>query len=120
MVLSPIYELLLLQLFAIIGAKFREPRRGENPTSYSIEHDSIQCRDLEAPVDYFQRMFDAEVILRRSLDESRRIIFLRIGESMLELMEVGPASDPVEPMKHYGVHHIGIKTDDLEFAHRDL
>ncbi len=88
--------------------------------SYAIEHISIQCRDLETSVDYFRRMFDAEVILRRRLDESRRIIFLRIGDSMLELMEVGPASEPVEPMKHYGVHHIGIKTDDFESAYRDL
>ncbi|MFB0506827.1 MAG: VOC family protein [Thermodesulfobacteriota bacterium] len=88
--------------------------------SYSIEHISIQCRDLETSVDYFRRMFDAEVILRRRLDGSRRITFLRIGDSMLELMEVGPASEPVEPMKHYGVHHIGIKTDDFESAYRDL
>ena len=88
--------------------------------SYSIEHVSIQCRDLEASVDYFRRMFDAEVILRRRLDESRRITFLRIGDTMLELMEMGPASEPAEPMKHYGVHHIGIKTDDFESAYRDL
>lgn len=88
--------------------------------SYSIEHVSIQCRDLEASVDYFRRMFDAEVILKRRLDESRRITFLRIGDTMLELMEMGPASDPAEPMKHYGFHHIGIKTDDFESAYRDL
>lgn len=88
--------------------------------SYSIEHVSIQCRDLESSVDYFRRMFDAEVILRRRLDESRRITFLRMGDTMLELMEMGPASEPAEPMKHYGVHHIGIKTDDFESAYRDL
>jgi hypothetical protein len=61
-------------------------------------------------------MFDAEVILKRRLDESRRITFLGIGDTMLELMEMGPASEPAEPMKHYGVHHIGIKTDDFESA----
>jgi hypothetical protein len=42
-------------------------------------------------------MFDAEVILRRKLDESRRIAFLRMGDTMLELMEMGPASEPAEP-----------------------
>ena len=88
--------------------------------SFSIEHVSIQCRDLESSVDYFRRMFDAEVILRRRLDESRRIAFLSMGDTMLELMEMGPASEPAEPMKHYGVHHIGIKTDDFESAYRDL
>ena len=88
--------------------------------SYSIEHVSIRCRDLEASVDYFRRMFDAEVILRRILDESRRIAFLRLGDSMLELMEMGPGSEPVEPREHYGVHHIGIKIDDFESAYQDL
>ena len=51
--------------------------------SYSIGHLSIQCRDLETSVDYFRCMFAAEVILRRKLDESRRIAFLRMGDSML-------------------------------------
>ena len=88
--------------------------------SYSIEHVSIRCRDLEASIDYFQRMFDAEVILRRNLDESRKIVFLHLGDSMLELMGMGPASEPVEPREHYGVHHIGIKVDDFESAYRDL
>ena len=88
--------------------------------SYSIEHVTIRCRDLEASIDYFQRMFDAEVILRRNLDESRKIVFLHLGESMLELMGMGPASEPVEPREHYGVHHIGIKVDDFESSYRDL
>jgi lactoylglutathione lyase len=88
--------------------------------SYTIEHVSIRCRDLEASVEYFRRMFDAKVILRRTPGEGRRIIFLRIGESMLELMEMGSASEPVDPLTHYGVHHIGIKVEDFESAYRDL
>ena len=88
--------------------------------SFSIEHVSIRCRDIDKSVDYFERMFGAEIMLRRQLDESRRIVYLRIGDSMLELMEMGPASDPVDPREHYGVHHIGIKVDDFESAYRDL
>lgn len=87
---------------------------------YSIEHVSIRCRNLENSIDYFRRMFDAEVMLRREQEQSRRIVFLRIGDSMLELMEMGPASEPTEPLKHYGVHHIGIKVDDFESAYQDL
>jgi catechol 2,3-dioxygenase-like lactoylglutathione lyase family enzyme len=88
--------------------------------SYSIEHISIRCRDLEASIDYFQRMFDAEVILRRRPDESKRITFLRLGNSMLELMDMGPGSEPGEPMENYGIHHVGIKVDDFDSAYRDL
>jgi len=88
--------------------------------SYAIEHVSIRCRDLGTCIDYFQRMFGAEVMLRRELDESRKIVFLRLGDTMLELMEMGPASEPVDAMEHYGVHHIGIKVDDFDSAYREL
>ena len=88
--------------------------------AFSIEHVSIRCRDLETSIDFFRRMFGAEVMLRRKLDESRKIVYLRIGDSMLELMEMGTASEPVDPREHYGVHHIGIKVDDFESTYRDL
>jgi len=35
-------------------------------------------------------------------------------------MEMGPASEPVDPREHYGVHHIGIKVDDFESVYQDL
>src|SRR4030042_2911889 len=88
--------------------------------SYTIEHVSIRCRDLESSIEFFRRMFDAKVILRRTPGEGRRIVFLRIGDSMLELMEMGSASEPVDPLPYYGVHHIGIKVEDFESAYRDL
>ena len=88
--------------------------------SYAIEHVAIRCRDLEKSVDYFQKMFDAEIMLRRQLDESRKLVFLRLGDSMLELMDMGPGSEAMDAMEHYGVHHIGIKVDDFESAYRDL
>ncbi len=87
---------------------------------YTIEHVSIRCRDLESSIDFFRRMFDAKVILRRTPGEGRRIVFLRIGESMLELMEMGSPSEPADPLNHLGVHHIGIKAEDFEAAYKDL
>jgi catechol 2,3-dioxygenase-like lactoylglutathione lyase family enzyme len=65
-------------------------------------------------------MFDAKVILRRTPGEGRRIVFLRIGNSMLELMEMGSPSEPVDALNYLGVHHIGIKAEDFEAAYRDL
>lgn len=87
---------------------------------YCIEHVSIRCQNLESSIAYFKKMFDAEVMLKREVSPSKRIVFLRLGDSMLELMEMGPASEPAEPMKHFGFHHIGIKTDDFESAYKDL
>ena len=88
--------------------------------AFSIEHVTIRCRDLEASVEYYRRMFNAQVILRRNLAGSKKIVFLRIGDSMLELMDFGPGSEPVDAREHYGVHHIGIKTDNFESTYRDL
>jgi catechol 2,3-dioxygenase-like lactoylglutathione lyase family enzyme len=98
----------------------RSEKEDNNPMIQSIEHVTIRCRDIESSIDYYRRMFGAKVILRRNLAESRRIVFLRIGNSMLELMDMGPASEPVDPREHYGVHHIGIKVEDFESVYRDL
>jgi catechol 2,3-dioxygenase-like lactoylglutathione lyase family enzyme len=75
---------------------------------------------MEGSIDFYRRMFDARVILRRNLPDSRRIVFLSIGDTMLELMSMGSAKEPVDSREHYGAHHIGIKTDDFESAYRDL
>ena len=88
--------------------------------TFSIEHAAVRCRDLEASVDFYCRMFGAKVLLRRNLADPRKIVFLRLADTMLELMYMGPAKEPVDSREHYGVHHIGIKTDDFEAAYRDL
>ena len=88
--------------------------------AFSIEHVSIRVRDIEASVDYYRRMFEAQVVLRRNLAGGKKIAFLRIGDSMLELMGFGPASEPVDAREHYGVHHIGIKTDNFDATYKDL
>ncbi len=88
--------------------------------TYAIEHVTIRVRDLEASVDYYHRMFGAQVILRRNLAGEKKIAFLRIGDSMLELMGFGPANEPVDAREHYGVHHIGIKTDNFDATYKDL
>ena len=87
---------------------------------FAIEHASIRCRKLEASIEYYQKMFGAQVMLRRNLPNSKQIAYLQISDTMLELMDFGPAAEPVDPREHYGVTHIGIKTDDFDAAYRDL
>lgn len=88
--------------------------------SFSIEHVTIRCRDIESSIDYFTSMFDAEIMFRRQLDQGKHIVFMRIGDSILELMDMGPAAEPVDPREHYGVHHFGIKVDDFDAVYKDL
>ncbi len=88
--------------------------------SYTIEHLSIRCRNIEDSVEFYRKMFDAKVILRRAAGPGKRIVFLSIGESLLELMEMGSASEPVDALTHFGVHHFGIKVEDFESVYKDL
>jgi lactoylglutathione lyase len=87
---------------------------------YALEHATIRCRDIEESIRYYQTMFQAEVLFRRNLPGGKTIVYLRLGDSMLELMGFGAAREPGDPRELYGIHHIGIKTPDLEAAYREL
>jgi catechol 2,3-dioxygenase-like lactoylglutathione lyase family enzyme len=88
--------------------------------NYTLEHATIRCRDIEESIQYYQTMFQAKVLFRRNLPGGKTIVYLRLGDSMLELMGFGAAREPGDPRELYGIHHIGIKTSDFEAAFRDL
>ena len=87
---------------------------------YTIEHATIRCRNLEESIQFYQETFHAQVLFRRNMSGGKTIVYLRLGESMLELMDFGAARDVGDPRDFYGVHHIGIKTSDCDAACRDL
>ncbi len=87
---------------------------------YTIEHATIRCRNLEESIRFYQSMFQASVLFRRHLPAGKVIVYLRLGESMLELMDFGAARDAGDPREYYGIHHIGIKTSDFDASCRDL
>lgn len=87
---------------------------------YTIEHATIRCRNLEESIQFYQETFHAQVLFRRHLSGGKTIVYLRLGESMLELMDFGAARDVGDPRDFYGVHHIGIKTSDFDATCRDL
>ena len=64
---------------------------------FDIEHVTIRCRNLAASIEYYQRMFGARILVKRNLPNSKKIVYLKIGESMLELMDFGPGAEPVDP-----------------------
>ncbi len=88
--------------------------------SFALEHVSIRCRDMEASIEFYRRFLDAEVLFRRRLPDGKRITYLGLGEGMLELMELGDAEEAQDPQTHLGVHHIGLKVDDLDATYRAL
>jgi lactoylglutathione lyase len=87
---------------------------------YTIEHATIRCRNLEESIQFYQGMFQAQVLFRRNLPGGKTIVYLRLGDSMLELMDFGAARDLGDPREFYGIHHIGIKTSDFNASCQDL
>ena len=95
-------------------------KTGKETMNYTIEHATIRCRNLEESIRFYEAMFHARVLFRRNLPGGKTIVYLRLGDSMLELMDFGAARDVGDAREFYGVHHIGIKTSDFEAACRDL
>ncbi|MEI8191799.1 MAG: VOC family protein [candidate division NC10 bacterium] len=88
--------------------------------NYTLEHATIRCRNLEDSIQFYERMFQAQLLFRRNLPGGKTIVYLRLGDSMLELMDVGAAREAGDPRELYGIHHIGIKTLDFDASYRDL
>jgi len=87
---------------------------------YTLEHATIRCRNLEESIQFYERMFQAQLLFRRNLPGGKTIVYLRLGDSMLELMDFGAAREAGDPRELYGIHHIGIKTLDFDASYRDL
>jgi catechol 2,3-dioxygenase-like lactoylglutathione lyase family enzyme len=88
--------------------------------NYTLEHATIRCRNLEESIQFYERMFQAQLLFRRNLPGGKTIVYLRLGDSMLELMDFGAAREAGDPRELYGIHHIGIKTLDFDASYRDL
>ncbi|HEX7549741.1 MAG TPA: VOC family protein [Candidatus Methylomirabilis sp.] len=88
--------------------------------NYTLEHATIRCRNLEESIHFYERMFQAHLLFRRNLPGGKAIVYLRLGDSMLELMDFGAAREAGDPRDFYGIHHIGIQTPDCETSYRDL
>lgn len=82
--------------------------------AWTQDHVHFKCSDHEATVRFFMEHFGAK-------EESRvdskgvPIVTLRIGDSVYKFSPRKPGESvdsPTEP-PHYGVYHVGFKTDDL-------
>ncbi|MEN8196509.1 MAG: VOC family protein [Pseudomonadota bacterium] len=73
-----------------------------------LHHVHCFASDIDVSVDWWRRMLDASVAFDGELAGARNI-FLRVGDGRLHLYDQAPRG--VAPN---AVHHIGIRTDDLD------
>lgn len=79
---------------------------------YRLEHVAIQCRDLKASIDFYQKLFGGEATAIRKGSSGYGFCFIKInGAPSVQLMESDGGA---------GVHHYGFVTDDVERVAADF
>ena len=73
-----------------------------------LHHTHLFCSDIEATIAWWCDMLGAEVAYDGEFGGARNV-FMRIGSGRLHLYDQPPRDDG-----RGAVHHIGIRTDDLE------
>ena len=85
-----------------------------------IDHVAIAVNDLEAAVDYYAKVFGAEVVHRERVDsDGVEEALLKVAESYVQLLTPTRDDSPVAKYlanKGEGVHHVGYRVVDCAAA----
>lgn len=92
--------------------------------SYSYSHVHINVRDLDVAIDYFQRMFGAEVEFKSENLPGRTSARLNLNGMRIQVSDkLYPLDAPERPgdsAPHMGLEHFGLEVDDFDAAMNDL
>lgn len=90
-------------------------------SSYTFDHLHQVTPDPEKAAQFYVNMFGAKLLSTRKTGDGRILISMELGGAPVSL--IGPTTQNQEspvPPKYYGLHHFGIKTDDIDTAVTDL
>lgn len=87
--------------------------------SYKLDHVHLRCQDLEGAVDYYQNMFDGEVVGRFEA-RGMPLVRMKVGDVFLAFSP--KRDDEPEPLSglHWGTYELGFLVDDLQKTYEDL
>lgn len=90
-------------------------------SSYAFDHLHQVTPDPEKAAQFYVDMFGAKVLNTQTTPDGRTLISMELGGAPVSL--IGPTTQDQEspvPPKYYGLHHFGIKTDDINTAVTEL
>ncbi len=90
-------------------------------SSYTFDHLHQVTPDPEKAAQFYVDMFGAKVLNTHTTPDGRILISMELGGAPVSL--IGPTTQDQEspvPPKYYGLHHFGIKTDDINTAVTEL
>jgi len=92
--------------------------------TYGYSHIQINVKDLDRAIDFYQRMFDAELEYKAEYLPGRTSARLTINAMAIQLSDrLYPLNAPDRPgdsEPHLGLEHFGLEVDDFDAAIEDL
>ena len=89
-----------------------------------IEHLGMACRSAEAAAKFYTEVLGLPVVARETLDDLKlKVIKVRTGESVLELLEPmdgEPVISKFLASRGEGIHHVCLEVEDIREAIREL
>lgn len=83
-----------------------------------IDHIGIAVESIEEWLSYYRDTLGLEYLAEEVIEEQKvRVVFLRIGESRIELLEPTSAESPIAKFiekRGGGIHHISVLVDDID------
>jgi len=87
---------------------------------FKMEHAALRCRNMEKSIEYYRRMFGAEVI--RTMQQGKPRIDIKLGGAMIFTAQVNPGDGvnppPVTP--YQGLDHFGFAVSGIDAIAVDL
>ena len=88
--------------------------------AYVYSHVHINVKDLDGAIDFYQRMFNAEVEYKAEYRPGRTSARLNISGMSIQLSDkLYPLDAPERPgdsEPHLGLEHFGLEVDDFDAA----
>jgi methylmalonyl-CoA epimerase len=89
-----------------------------------IEHLGMACRSAEAAATFYTEVLGLAVVARETLaDMKLRVVKVRTGESLLELLEPLEGEAVISKFlasRGEGIHHVCLEVEDIREAIREL
>lgn len=85
---------------------------------YRYDHVHFLTRDVRAMTDFFERVFELELLSYEEDFKGAAYSILKLGEGDLRIRgyRPGDAPDAVAPELTHGLDHLGVAVDDVEAA----
>ena len=88
--------------------------------NFTFDHLHQVTPDPEKTAQFYVDMFNAKVLNTRKASDGRFLVYMEIGGVPVSLMSPTTQNQETSPSKYYGLHHFGIKTDDIETTVAEL